>query len=450
MTGTLNFFDPSDPDTGFLSNFFRASFDLDGHSWSTVEHYYQAQKFANDDYAERIRVAVSPREAKTLGRTPDLPLRADWETHRMTVILSALTAKFTQNEDLCARLLATGDAILAEASPTDAFWGDGADGLGENRLGYLLTSLRNHLRPILANDDAATLSNDELAQKCFASVRLLHVTWFLPEALRMEAQIGVMPERIDVYCRDTNLAEQSLAKYRPGLIFREPTLCDASQHFGGFAARHRYLLLSCTARHLDALFGGLSGSPGTGLSVWQPGSLWKVMAVHQNNDHTQITLFKIPPVALHAFNAQALTPLEQGLTEKADEFFQRALAQEPVPACATPEWLERLQHPLGINDDGEFLECWFNGIHLGTTTDESPTATAPSVPPAEVKAAAQPSKPPRARKFKRALGIVVMLIGAWLAISLIDVDPHPGQIIFLALVMIIFGALVTWRPDDIQ
>lgn len=110
MTATLNFYDPTDPDTGFLSNFFRASFDLDGHTWPTVEHYYQAQKFADDGYAVRIR------EAKTLGRTPDLPLREDWETHRMTTMLSALTAKFTQNDDLCARLLATGDAILAEAT----------------------------------------------------------------------------------------------------------------------------------------------------------------------------------------------------------------------------------------------------------------------------------------------------------------------------------------------
>lgn len=450
MTGTLNFFDPSDPDTGFLSNFFRASFDLDGHTWPTVEHYYQAHKFADDAYAGRIRLAVSPREAKTLGQAPDLPLRKDWETHRMTAMLSALAAKFTQNEELRTRLLATGDGILAEASPNDAFWGDGTDGQGENRLGYLLTTLRNHLRLFLANDDAATISSDELAQKCFASVRLLHVTWFLPDALRMKAQMGVMPEKIDAYCRDVNLPKRILAQYRPGLIFREPTLCDTSQHFGGFAAQHRYLLLSGTARHLDALFGGLSGSPGTGLSVWQPDTLWKVMAVHQNNDHTQITLLEIPPVALHAFNAQALMPFEQDLVEKAGEFFQRALAQKPFPACATPEWLERLEHPLGINDDGEFLECWVNGIHHGTATDESPTTTDPSVPPAEVDAAAQPPEPPRHHKFKRVLGIVVMLIGTWLAVSLASSDAHPGQVVFLALVMIVFGAFVTWRPDDIQ
>lgn len=449
MTATLCFYDPTDPETGFLSNFFRASFDLDERTWPTVEHYYQAQKFANDAYTERIHLAVSPREAKTLGQTQDFPLRDGWETHRMTAMLNALAAKFTQNEPLRARLLATGDALLAEASPTDAFWGDGADGRGENRLGYLLTTLRDQLRLLLANGDAATISCDELAQKCFAGVRLLHVIWFLPDALRLEAQTGVMPERLDAYYRDTNLPAHILAQYRPGMIFREPTLCNASQHFGGFAAAHRYLLLSSTARPLEAFFGEFIESPGAGLSVWIAGSLWKVLAIHRHDSHAQITLLEIPPVALHAFNAQALTPLEQGLAEKAEEFFKRALAQEPVPACTEPAWLERLEHPLGINDDGDFFECWFNGIHRGSAIEPIPAVPLP-LPPASVEAAPPPPAHPYARKFKRGLGVTVMLIGAWLAYSLMGTGQYPGQIIFLALVMLIFGVFVAWRPDDIQ
>jgi hypothetical protein len=450
MSNTLSFYDPADPDTGYLSNFYRAPFELDGRSWPTVEHYYQAQKFTDEAYAERIRLAASPREAKTLGQTQDLPLREDWATHRMTAMLSALAAKFTQNEELRTRLLATGDAIFAEASPTDAFWGDGADGQGENRLGYLMTTLRNHLRLFLANEGTASMSSDELAQKCFASVRQLHVTWFLPDALRMEAQVGVMPESINAYCRDANLPEHVLAQYRPGLIFREPTLCDASQHFGGFAARHRYLLLSGTARHLDALFGGLSGSPGTGLSVWQPDTLWKVLSVHQQDDHTQITLLEVPPVAIYAFIAQALTTLEQGLAEKADEYFKRALAQERVLACATPEWLERLEHPLGINDDGEFLECWFNGVHReSSTADPAPMTQTAEISAPDAKSS-QPKTDSRWRLVARVLGVVIMLVGCAMGFELITMTPRPPQMIVLAIVMIGLGGMTAWKPDLVE
>ncbi len=42
----IRFHDPRDPETGFLSNFHRAGFTLDGAEWPTVEYYYQAQKFA--------------------------------------------------------------------------------------------------------------------------------------------------------------------------------------------------------------------------------------------------------------------------------------------------------------------------------------------------------------------------------------------------------------------
>lgn len=265
-----------------------------------------------------------------------------------------------------------------------------------------------------------------------------------------------MPESLGAYCRDTNLPEHILAQYRPGLIFREPTLCDASQHLGGFAAAHRYLLLSGSARHVDALFGGLSGLPGSGLSVWQADTRWKVLSVHRHGEHAQITLLEIPPVALEAFNAQPLTTLERDLVEKAETFFQRALVQEAISACSEPIWLERVEHPLGINDDCEFLECWFNGIRQGTAIVATPAETTPLRSPktnervSVTETSAQLPTQLRPRLLKRGLGAVIVTTGIWLAISLIGSDPHPGQIIFLALVMIVFGGLIAWRPDDIQ
>ena len=65
-----------------LSNFSPHGFEQDGAYWPTVEHYFQAQKFAGPEHAayrERIRRARTPKEAKMLGRSRTLPLRADWE-----------------------------------------------------------------------------------------------------------------------------------------------------------------------------------------------------------------------------------------------------------------------------------------------------------------------------------------------------------------------------------
>ncbi len=47
-------------------------------------------------------------------------------------------AKFKRNSKLRELLIATGDALIVEDSPTDAFWGCGADGKGENRMGQMV------------------------------------------------------------------------------------------------------------------------------------------------------------------------------------------------------------------------------------------------------------------------------------------------------------------------
>ena len=83
-----------------------------------------------------------------MGRDRKLPLRRDWESVKEKVMLDALRAKFTQNADLKAILLGTGDAVLVEHTARDAYWGDGGDGSGKNRLGRLLMRLRDELRAV--------------------------------------------------------------------------------------------------------------------------------------------------------------------------------------------------------------------------------------------------------------------------------------------------------------
>lgn len=444
----LQFFDARDATTGFLSNFCRSEFALDGASWPTVEHYYQAQKFQDDVHVERIRQAATPRDAKNMGQARDVTMRADWGTHRMTAMLRALTAKFTQHVLLQQKLMMTGDVILVEASPHDGFWGNGPDGRGENRLGYLLDSLRDQLRMALAQVDGTSADPEALAQRCFEAVRTLHVTWWLPDSLRTEAQTGVLPDQLHAYVRDVDLPDGYLERYGIGLIFREPTFCDVSEHSKeGLAAKHRYFLLTGNARHVDSFFGGMSGSPGTGLCMFAPNTLWKVLAVHRAEGYAQITLLEIPPVALHAFNCQALTLLEQGLADKAAEQFAQALQRSALDACKGADWLERLRHPLGIKNDGAFLECWFNGRHDQTAPQAMEEPVAVTTGSAVVRAD-MPSKD--TQWFMRSLGLLVMLIGLYIGWTLVTNAARPFQMVIISVAMVVMGAWMAWRPGDIH
>lgn len=132
----------------YLSNFSAHGFELDGVYWPTVEHYFQAQKFVETDppYAEKIRLAKSPKQAKTLGRSREHPIRADWEAVKDEIMWQAVLKKFQTHASLRDKLLATGDEELIENAPTDYYWGAGRSGNGQNKLGQILMAVRSHLQ----------------------------------------------------------------------------------------------------------------------------------------------------------------------------------------------------------------------------------------------------------------------------------------------------------------
>jgi len=132
---------------GAFSNFAPYPVELDGLRWPTVEHYFQAQKFAGTPHVEAIRLAPSPMVAARMGRSRARPLRPDWDQVKDEIMLRAVRAKFAQHTDLAALLLSTGDALIVERSRRDSYWGDGGDGSGANRLGQTLMQLRAELRP---------------------------------------------------------------------------------------------------------------------------------------------------------------------------------------------------------------------------------------------------------------------------------------------------------------
>ncbi len=143
---TIYFYSPREQPYGCFSNFSRHGILMDESWWPTVEHYFQAQKFAGTPYADQIHRAPTPKQAAALGRSRSLPLRADWEEVKDSIMLAAVQRKFETHDALRALLLATGDEEIIENAPGDYYWGGGADGSGQNKLGKTLMAVRVRLR----------------------------------------------------------------------------------------------------------------------------------------------------------------------------------------------------------------------------------------------------------------------------------------------------------------
>ncbi|MFN9717518.1 MAG: NADAR family protein [Planctomycetota bacterium] len=136
---------------GWLSNFAPYPIVIDGVTWPTSEHFYQASKFVDDPaWSDSIRAVTRPFDAWRMGRHPDHCCRSDWNQIRDEVMQRAVFTKFSQHASLRQRLLETGHAVLVERNPSDHYWGDGGDGSGQNQLGQILMRVRETLREATA------------------------------------------------------------------------------------------------------------------------------------------------------------------------------------------------------------------------------------------------------------------------------------------------------------
>ena len=147
----IQFYNRGEPYYEF-TNFYPCSVFIDGKSWPTTEHYFQAQKFVGTPYLEKIRKLPTPRDTFQLSRDPQVSRwrRADWETVKDDIMLKALRVKFSESCSVTLRdkLRSTGKKELVEHTSNDSYWGDGGNGSGQNKLGKLLMQVRSELRQL--------------------------------------------------------------------------------------------------------------------------------------------------------------------------------------------------------------------------------------------------------------------------------------------------------------
>lgn len=143
-----------------FSQWWLSSFEVDGITYKTAEHWMMAKKaelFNDDEILEKILQANSPAEAKKLGREVKNYVDSLWLENRYEIVKLGNFHKFSQNPDLKEFLLNTKERILVEASPVDAIWGIGMASdhkdiqnpekwRGLNLLGFALMEVRDELK----------------------------------------------------------------------------------------------------------------------------------------------------------------------------------------------------------------------------------------------------------------------------------------------------------------
>jgi hypothetical protein len=169
----------------------------------------------------------------------------------------------------------------------------------------------------------------------------------------LEAQLEAMYTDVSWYYRDFDLPTDLTDRYAPGLIIVERGFTDASKHRGGFAASHRYLIASPAATDLSE---SDETDPDRGLCVMQSGGYFRVLDVTDDGDRRQTTLLHMPEFLAEILDGNEFTNFEHRLIAQARHSFAELIDAPPIEALTKVEtWLDRLQSPLGMDDNGQFF-----------------------------------------------------------------------------------------------
>ena len=126
----------------FLSNFYETSVEWEGLIYPSSEAAFQAAKTLDQEDRKRFQT-MAPTIAKREGYK--VKLRENWEDIKIDVMYQIVLAKFSQNEFLKQKLIATGREWLEEGNTWgDRTWGT-VDGIGNNYLGKVLMAVRSVL-----------------------------------------------------------------------------------------------------------------------------------------------------------------------------------------------------------------------------------------------------------------------------------------------------------------
>ena len=151
--------------------------------------------------------------------------------------------------------------------------------------------------------------------------------------------------------RDTTLSEQLISTYKIGQILNERGFTDMSTLGGGLNTNLRYLIATSHAKDVsgynaDGLYNGHV--------MLQSNAFFKVIDIYKVGDKTQILLLEIPEDGIEVFRGP-ISKHELDLIAKARQDFDILLTFPPELALENPDWKERTEFPIGMDDQGVFF-----------------------------------------------------------------------------------------------
>lgn len=209
---------------GYLANYSNHGFTKNGVYYKTVEHYYQSEKFDNQEIKQRIIDAHSPKEASIIGRDRNNIRKENFKEIKNQVMYEGILEKFRQNRDIAYKLIETRNKKIAEATIDEYYWGIGKDKSGKNVIGDILVKVRERIKKEILNNIISKCKDEEIyvlghrnpdADSIISSYLLSNIL----KGLGVKAQFAILKEGYDYVKSDENLIKD--------FIVDKPTILDS-------------------------------------------------------------------------------------------------------------------------------------------------------------------------------------------------------------------------------
>lgn len=129
----------------YLSPFSAHEVEIEGITYKTAEHAYQALRIVPES-RQPIIEAKSPLDAWREGQKAKEDGELEESYDKDALMEKIFRAKLVQHPDIAEILKESGNRELVKVYDTDYYWGTGADGSGQNKMGKLWMKLRDELK----------------------------------------------------------------------------------------------------------------------------------------------------------------------------------------------------------------------------------------------------------------------------------------------------------------